>query len=139
MQSLRDSALPMKLDKDGQKTLAVILAQCFDTMKTFGKKPEQLKNAAALFSFALEDFTSEQVLSAFKWHLQHSTEMPTPADISNTIKRGNRPPLDKAVYTALIRKRERTTEKYSYGTYDDLTDQERQYVADYELFHIEGK
>lgn len=104
----------------------------------YGKNPEQLTNTVKLFRLVLADFTIEQINKAFVTHLQRSNEMPTPSEIVGLIQRDGRPPLDKSVYVALVQKRERTTMKYSYGTYDDLTNEEKEYISEYEKFNIKG-
>lgn len=131
-------ALPLKNDPEGRKQLGALIVQCFDALKLYGKEPEQLKNAAALFQFALADYPMEKINEAFRAYLNRSSEMPTPADICVLIRRSNKPPLEKSVYIALVQKRERTTVKYSYGTYDDLTNEEKQYIAEFEEFQIHG-
>lgn len=125
-------------DKPAQGTLASMLAQCFDGLKLYGKEPEQLENTVKLFRLALADFDIEKIQSAFVTHLQRSSEMPTPADIVNLIKRGNKPPFSQAMYIALAQKRERTQFKDGGGVHDCLTLEEGRYMREYEEFQING-
>lgn len=96
-------------------------------MKLYGKEPEQLRSMAGLFQFALADYEAEKIMKAFAYHLQISSEMPTPADIVNIMRRGNRPPLDRSVYVRLSKK--------------DPYDRDREdwdYIREYEEFMIHG-
>lgn len=100
---------------------------CFDTMKIYGKEPEQLKNAAALFQLVLADFPIDKIQQAFVYHLQNSVEMPTPADIATIIRRGNKPPFERSVYVSISKK-----------DAELRTSEEWQYMRDYERHQIEG-
>ena len=118
--------------------IADLITQCFDVLKVYGKEPEQIKNTIKVFILALAGFSMEQINAAFISHLSRSSEMPTPADIVQIIKREGKPPLEKSVYIALVQKRERTTTVYSYGTYNDLTRAEEEYIRDYEEYTLNG-
>ncbi len=96
--------MALRDDREAQGTLAAMLMQCFDGLKLYGKEPEQIENAVKLFRMVLADFPSDKIQSAFVTHLQRSSEMPTPSDIVQLIKRGNKPPLNKEIYIALSRK-----------------------------------
>lgn len=96
-------------------------------MKLYGKEPEQLKNAASLFSMVLADFEIGEITKAFTVHLQRSPEMPTPADICNIIRRGGKPPLDRSVYLYICKK---------YG--GDRSKEEWAYMREYEDDAING-
>ena len=108
--------MALRDDPEGKQTLAVILSQCFDTMKLYGREPDQLRNAASLFSMVLADFRIKDITRAFTVHLQRSPEMPTPADICNIIRRNGKPPLDRSVYVNLSKKDPqcRTREEWAY-------------------------
>ena len=105
-----------------------MIMQCFQTLKTYGKEPEQIESIIPMFNMVLGDFTFQQIESAFAFYLKHNTEMPAPADIANIITRGNKPPFEKSIYIAIGKKHpeERTSEDW-------------QYMRDYERFMISGK
>jgi hypothetical protein len=112
--------------------LRELLHQCFDTMETYGKEPEQLANAAKLFEMVLAPYPLDKIQAAFVQHLTRSPKMPTPHDIVSLIKRDGKPPLNQATYIALSQKKERTTFREAGVTANCLTIAEEQYMADYE-------
>lgn len=57
----------------------------FDTLDTYGKDPEQLKNAKKVFQFVLADYQYSEIEEAFKVYLKNNKTMPKPADIANII------------------------------------------------------
>ena len=89
---------------------------CYDSLKVYGKEPEQLDHLNKMFHFVLADYTLDQIKDAFKFYLKRYNEMPAPADIANIIERGGKAPLDRAVYVSLTKKRadERTSEEWAY-------------------------
>ena len=110
------SSLSLRTDSEGQKALAVMLQQCFQTLRVYGKEPEALESVIAMFRLVLADYPMDNVTEAFQVWLKRSNEMPTPADIANIIERGGKPPLERAVYVA-IGKRDpvtRTSEEWAY-------------------------
>lgn len=58
----------------------------FDTLDTYGKEPEQLKNINKLFQIKLANFTWKQIEDAFGMYLNTGTAMPKPADIISIIE-----------------------------------------------------
>lgn len=76
----------------------------------------------------LADYPIEPIRQAFRFYLKNHNELPAPADIANIIERGNKPPLEKAVYISLNRKEasERTADEW-------------QYIKDFEYFQMTGK
>lgn len=125
--------------KQEREQISALVTQCFDTLKTFGRDPEQLSNAVKLFCLVLDGYSMEQINSAFVAYLQNHAEMPTPSDIVGYIKRGNRKPMDRALYVALCQKRERTAwrdgpESWQQG--DGLSDEETAYVREFEELGI---
>lgn len=136
--SLPSTLVTLAQDEKGRQNLTNLILQCFNALKTYGKEPEQLGDLNAMFQMVLEDYSIEQIKGAFKAHISRSQEIPTPSDIVTLIKRGGKPALEKSVYVALVQKRERTTKAYTYGTYDDLTAEESQYVKDYEGEMLNG-
>ena len=97
-----------------------------------------MKSTAALFDMVLSDCPTEKIVQAFKVHLQNSTEMPTPADIFKIIRRDGKPPLDAAYYTALVRKRERTSFVDAGYHGNGLSTEEEKYIAEYEGYMLNG-
>lgn len=76
----------------------------------------------------LADQTIGDIEKAFTFWLRHEREMPTPADILSVIERGgNKPPLERAVYTSLCRKQPELR-----------TDDEWAYMRDYERLALRG-
>lgn len=114
-------------DAPGRKKLTELVLQCFDALKVYGKEPEQLGNLNAMFQLVLEDYTIEQITAAFKVYISRSTEIPAPADIVSIIRRGNKPPFDKAVYIRLEKK-----------GHDARSYAEDAYMAAYEEYQING-
>ena len=112
----KPSSLSLRTDGDGQKALAVMLQQCFQTLRIYGKEPESLESVIAMFRLVLADYPVENITEAFRVWLKRSNEMPTPADIASIIERGGKPPLERAVYVA-IGKRDpamRTSDEWAY-------------------------
>lgn len=121
-------ALPLMKDHEAKKALSVMLYQCFQTLKLYGKEPEALESCVAMFNMVLADYSYDEIKSAMQFYLKHNNEMPAPADIANIIERGNAPPFDKAVYVSISKK---------HG--EDRTGSEWAYMRDYEQFMITGK
>jgi hypothetical protein len=136
--SQQSNSVTLTSDADGRKRLTNLLMQCFDALKLYGKEPEQLGNLNAMFQLVLEDYSIEQITAAFKFYISRNTEIPAPADIVNIIRRGNKPPFDKAMYVQLSQKRERTKFTANGRSYDCLTVAEGDYMREYEEFQING-
>ena len=100
----------------------------FDTMKLYGKEPEQLDSVTRMFMFVLADYPYEKISEALRFYSKHYNEMPAPADIVTIIERGNKPPFDKAVYAAIsqIDARQRSSDEWAY-------------MRDYERFMVRGQ
>ena len=113
---LPSGALTLRDDNDGQKVLAVMLHQCFQTLRIYGKEPEVLESVVAMFRLVLADYPMEKIIDGFGVWLKRSNEMPAPADIANIIERGGKPPFECAVYVNLSRKpaEQRTSEEWAY-------------------------
>lgn len=124
---VESTSVTLTHDAAGKSKLTDILGFCFDTLKTYGKEPEQLASANRMFQFVLADYPIEKISEAFKYYFSTNSEMPTPADIVSLIKRGNRPAFDKSVYIRLEKK-----------GYDSRTRDEDEYMKDYEEFMIYG-
>lgn len=132
MQSAKDLNFPLKDSIEGRNQLGLLLAQCFDTMKLYGKEPQQMKSAAALFNLVLAEYCMDEIQAAFVAYLSRNSEMPTPSDIMALIKRNGKPPLEKSIYVALAQKKERTTFTECGVTANCLTLDEEKYMAEYE-------
>ena len=124
-EGLTPSSLCLRTDGAGQKALAVMLQQCFQTLRIYGKEPEALESVIAMFRLVLADYPVEKIINGFGVWLKRSNEMPTPADIAGIIDRGGKPPLERAVYVS-IGKREPVTR----------TPEEWAYMRDYENYAI---
>lgn len=125
-------SLALKDDQEGKKALANLLAQCFDIFPLYGREPEAADNIRRAFQYALADYTIEQVMEAFYYHLRHSKEFPTPADIVAIIERGgNKPPFERSVYVRLAQKRKDFPE--------DMAHEEWAYMDEYEKYIVTGK
>lgn len=122
------TSLTLRNDEGGKTKLVSILGYCFNTLKVYGREPEQMEAAAKMFSFVLAEYPIEKISEAFRFYFKHNKEMPTPADIVNIIERGNRPAFDKGVYTALSMKKD-----YQRSFAED------QYVHEYEKFNLTGE
>lgn len=123
------STLPsIKTDSEGKKQLGEILKIIADGLQLYGKTPDQAKNAAKLFYFALGDYDIQRIREAFAYYVKSFKEFPTPSDIVNIIERGNKPPFERAVYVSISKKEafERSTEEWNY-------------MRDYERWTISGK
>lgn len=119
---------PLQTDADSRKALTVHVHQCFHTLRLYGREPESLEHAIGAFQAALGGYTIGQVDRAFAFWLRHEREFPTPADIVSVIERGgDKPPLDRAVYTSLCRKQPELR-----------TDDEWTYMRDYERLAMRG-
>lgn len=101
--------------------------QCFQALKLYGREPEQLEAVNGMFQLVLAEYHLSDIRRAFAYYLSVSSEMPTPADICNIIRRGNKPPLERSVYVSISKKPpcERDTYEWSY-------------MREYEAFLIHG-
>lgn len=67
---------------------------CFDGLDTFGKTPDQLKNAIKLFLMTLADYPAILIRRAFEKWVRTETKMPAPADIIGLMHDDNTRLLD---------------------------------------------
>lgn len=111
-----------------QTELTVMLMQCFQALKLYGKEPEQIEGVIAMFRMVLADYPMDKIRAAFGFYLRHNSEMPAPADIATIIERGGKPPFERAVYVSLSKKHA-----------EERTSAEWDYMRDYERFSISGK
>ena len=107
-----------------------LLLICFDTLDTFGKEPEQLKNLEGAFQMVLGRFSIEQVEDAFRVYMEAKTTMPKPADIVKIIE----PPVEPRKWCGAtfidIRRRQRE------GQF--ILDQELSYLKDFQAVKIKA-
>lgn len=125
------SELALIHDAKGRQELSSFVAQCFEALKTYGKEPEQMVAVANMFQMVLADYPIDKIKAAFKTYLKTNSDMPAPADIVRLIERGNKPPLDRAVYVALCQRD--GAERFSRWT------SEFEYMRDYERFQMTGR
>ncbi len=122
------TSLALNDDAEGIKALSNLLAQCFDIFPLYGREPEAADNIRKAFRLALADYPIDRIKAAFGYHLRISKDFPVPADIVSIIERGNKPPFERSVYTALCRKEK-----------EFLSDEEWAYIRDYDRFVMSGR
>lgn len=96
---------------------------CFDTLKVYGKEPEQLDNLGNMFQFMLGGYTYAKIEWAMREYLKRNNQLPAPSDIINIIE----PPVEarKWCATTFIDIKRRTRE----GQF--ITNDEKKYVQDF--------
>lgn len=126
--STEKKELCLKDCPQAKKQLAVALSMFYDTLKIYGKTPQQMESVTRLFKMALADYTYKQIQGALVYYAKNYSEMPAPADIVRIIERNGKPPFSDAVYVSISKKQpcERTADDWEY-------------MRDYERFIIEGK
>jgi hypothetical protein len=105
-----------------------LVFQCFQSLRTYGKEPEQLGAVNGMFQMVLAEYPYDKIKGAFSYFLRHNNEMPTPADIVNIIERGGKPPLERSVYVSIQKKPK-----------DERSSDEWAYCREYENFILTGK
>ena len=125
--AISKTSVSLRDHQEGRKALTALLAQCFQSLKIYGKGPESLKATVAMFQMILAEYAFDDIAQAFRVFLKRHTEMPTPADIVGLIERDGWPALDRAVYVSL-QKRDPATR----------TPDEWAYIRDYEYAAIHG-
>lgn len=126
--STQATSATLRTDPEAAKALAALVYDSFQTLRQYGKEPESLESVTRCFRLVLADQTIGDIETAFTFWLRHEREMPTPADILSVIERGgNKPPLERAVYTSLCRKQPELR-----------TDDEWAYMRDYERLALRG-
>ena len=114
-------------DPKSKQQLASALSMFFDTMKLYGKEPDQLESVTRMFMWALGEYPYDKIQEALKFYAKNYSEMPAPADIVTIIERGNKPAFERSVYVSISKK-----------PFQDRTYEERQYMNDYEYFQMHG-
>lgn len=103
--STQATTATLRTDPEAAKALAALVYDSFQTLRQYGKEPESLESVTRCFRLVLADQSIIDIEKAFTFWLRHEREMPTPADILSIIQRGgNKPPLERAVYTSICRK-----------------------------------
>jgi hypothetical protein len=120
-------ALTLRECPEAKKQLAVALSMFFDTLKIYGKTPDQMESVTRMFNFVLADYSYDQIQKALAYYAKNYNEMPAPSDIATIIERGGKPPFDKSVYVALSKTQP-----------EHRTSDEWEYMRDYERFMISG-
>lgn len=80
-----------------------------------------LRAASALILDVCGQYPADKVAQALEIWMSRESTFPTPADIAGLIRRGGKPPLERAVYIRI-----------SKMEYADRTDEERRYMWEYE-------
>ena len=119
--------LPMRADPQGKKRIAEAVLLFHDSLKVYGKQPDQMESVLKLFHFALADYPVQKIVDAMAYYVRNYSEFPAPADIVQIIERGNKPPYDRAVYVAICKK-----------LAELRTDDEWEYIEGYQKFMING-
>lgn len=94
--------LPISDCKESQQKVSAILFKCFNSLKVYGKEPEQLKDTVDVFLMVLGKYSYNQFQNAMSKYLSRKADMPTPADIVNIID----PPqeeLSSAMFIQIMR------------------------------------
>lgn len=120
------AALCLNDDAEGQKNLVVLIVDCFDTLRVYGKEPEQLQSAIKLFKRVLGKYSWDAINAAFDVYLERNAQMPTPADIVNIID-----PPQRWCSETYRQIKERLREGRAF-----VSDEERNYCHNYEKAHI---
>lgn len=132
--SEQPKAVALHQNPEAKQKLAVMLLQSWNSLRSYGKDPEQLEGIIAMFNLVLADYPLQKIEEAFAFYLRSNNEMPAPADIANIIERGNKPPFERAVYLSLVKRKQ--ADPYAYGV---ITRAEEDYIADYERWIVTGK
>lgn len=85
LERLLSEGLPIQEDIEGQGKLTRLLADCFDSLKTYGKEPAQLEAMNRVFQMILGKYSYEKIKAGFLSYMERNAEMPAPADIVNLI------------------------------------------------------
>ena len=94
--------LPISDCKESQQKVSAVLFKCFNSLKVYGKEPEQLKDTVDVFLMVLGKYSYNQFQTAISKYLSRNSDMPTPADIVNIID----PPqeeLSSAMFIQIMR------------------------------------
>lgn len=66
--------------------LAELLSQCCALQKQYGKTPAELETLVEGFSWALADYTMQQIITAMREYVRNASDIPAPADIIKIIE-----------------------------------------------------
>ena len=88
MESLKnkeDKNLSLRESLKAKKELASLLESCWNTLNTYGKEPEAMKDTVIWFIRVLADNTTKEITVAFIKYMKINSVMPTPSDIYKLI------------------------------------------------------
>jgi hypothetical protein len=80
---------PVSLDRQGREDITEFMIVCFDSLDTYGKNRQQLKNAIKLFLITLADYPAILIRKAFEKWVRTESKMPTPKDIISLMEEDN--------------------------------------------------
>lgn len=83
--------LPMKpsnqpFESSKNRQIAHLVRQSYDIFNKFGRNPDELKSLTHAFLLDLENYSAEQITTAFTVWRRNNSVMPTPADILKIIQ-----------------------------------------------------
>lgn len=76
---------PLKNDPSGQQQLSVMVSQCFQALKLYGKQAESLEAMIQMHQAVLAEYPISKIRQGFTEFLKRGSEIPMPADIVNLI------------------------------------------------------
>lgn len=116
-------SLVLKSQQERDKTIAVNLIHCFDSLTTYGADPDSLKSRQIVFSKVLDGYSPEQIDSAFERYLEIGKGLPEPSDILNILK--ERGAYNAPEYKVFDRRKEE-----NHPCYIDLSDADKKKIDD---------
>lgn len=87
------------LSEEDRFNLGRFVWDCFNSLDTYGKTPDQLESAAKTFIAVLSQYPMDSIVQAFSQWVLRNSKMPTPSDIANIID----PPAPKPDWPRYIR------------------------------------
>lgn len=108
--------------------MAKVFYGCCSVYPTYGKDNQSLVDALQMFNMCLFDYTGQEIKDAFIAWMRSNKQFPTPSDIISLIERKGKPAFDKTVYLNLSKKAPQ-----------DRTDDEWQYMREYEKWQVSGE
>lgn len=117
------------MNRDERAELVKYIIQCFNTLDTFGKTPDQLADACFIFIDRLAGYDFREIRNAFGVYMDTHTDMPKPANIINIIN----PPAPKPDWAAYVSIRQRMKDPYTF-----VMDDEKAYVRYCERYSVDN-
>jgi hypothetical protein len=96
--------MPLKHDREGQKQLTRLLAQCYALLRKFGEKADLAELRDEGFQNLLSEYGIDDIERAFWKYMETADEMPRPKNILAILDPKTQP-LCKEVYIRLSQKR----------------------------------